>query len=289
MEYVLLTFATLASTTKALLLKRLGKDVTDKSEVYKLNSAIFLVASAVVAIYALIGRQDFKISLQTTVLSILFATTLVFSQLMETFAMKHGSASMTILLYSLGLIFPIIYGCIFLFEKISVAQIFGMLLIFAALYFIVNPKLDGKISLRWLLLALLASFGSGMTAIIQKIQQSSQYKSELVPFLVLAFLFASLMSLGISFKTGNGERVRKRLFSEWKFIAFSGITIGLLNILNLILAGKLRAVVQFPIYNIGSMILTGVGGRVIFKEKLSRTQLIGFVIGCTAILIIGLL
>lgn len=292
MEYLLLAFATLASSTKALVLKRLGRDIKDNSEIYMLNSAIFLVASVVVAIYALTVEADFGVSLYTVILALFFSITLVFSQLTETFAMKHGSASMTILLYSLGLIFPIIYGSIFLSEKISLMQIFGMLLIFLALYFIVNPKLDGKISFLWLALALLASFGSGVTAIIQKIQQSSEYSSELLPFLVFAFVCASAWSLSVSLFSDKEKKKQgriKKAFSEWKFILFSGVAIGLLNILNLTLSGKLRAIVQFPIYNIGGMIMTGIGGRVIFGEKLSRTQLVGFIIGCAAILIIGLL
>ncbi len=291
MEYLLLACATLFSTSKALVLKRLGRDITDRGEIYRLNSLIFLVASAVVALYALIIQNTISISLYTVILSFVFALTIVFSQLTETFAMKHGSASMTILLYSLGLVFPILYGSIFLAEPISLWQIFGMMLIFLALYFIVNPKLEGKVSLRWLTLALIASFGSGLTAIIQKIQQSSDYKNELVPFLLLAFFFASALSLSVSFfggEEGSGSASASKLLSEWKFILFSGVSIGLLNVLNLILAGKLRAIVQFPIYNIGGMILTGIGGRIIFGEKLSKNQLIGFIIGCAAILIIGL-
>ena len=292
MEYLLLALATIASSTKALVLKRLGRDIKDNSEIYMLNSAIFLVASVIVAIYALTVKADFSVSLYTAILALLFSITLVFSQLTETFAMKHGSASMTILLYSLGLIFPIIYGSIFLSEKISPMQIFGMLLIFLALYFIVNPKLDGKISFLWLALALLASFGSGVTAIIQKIQQSSEYSAELLPFLVFAFVFASVWSLSVSLFCDKEKKKQgriKKVFSEWKFILSSGVAIGLLNILNLTLAGKLHAIVQFPIYNIGGMILTGIGDRVIFGEKLSRHQLVGFILGCVAILIIGLL
>ena len=67
-----------------------------------------------------------------------------------------------------------------------------------------------------------------------------------------------------------------------------GLCVGFLNILNLTLAGKLPAVIQFPIYNIGGMILTGVLGAILFGEKNTKKQLIGFGIGCVSILIIGL-
>jgi drug/metabolite transporter (DMT)-like permease len=37
------------------------------------------------------------------------------------------------------------------------------------------------------------------------------------------------------------------------------------------------------------MILTVVGGRLVFGEKMSKNQIVGLVIGCASILIIGLL
>ncbi len=307
MEYLLLALATLSSSGKAMVLKKLGTGSRGGRELHSLNSAIFLIAAAVVATFGLIKGDSLLPSGLTILLSLIFATLLLFTQVTEALAMKHGSASMTILVYSLGLLLPIFYGSIFLSEPVSVPQIFGMLLILAALYFIINPKSDSAFSPLWLLLSLLACFGSGATAILQKIQQSSEVRDELMSFLALAFLFASAFSLLLSLLPGHrdGEKGdsadsaakeetppadrEKRIFANLRFALFSGACVGLLNIFNLILAGKLPSVVHFPIYNIGSMILTGIGGRVIFGEKLSPMQAVGFGIGCIAILIIGLL
>jgi aspartate carbamoyltransferase regulatory subunit len=68
----------------------------------------------------------------------------------------------------------------------------------------------------------------------------------------------------------------------------SGLCVGIVNILNLYLSGKIPAVIQFPVYNIGNMILTGVLGALIFREKHTIKQFIGFGIGCLGILLIGL-
>ena len=310
MEYLLLALATLASSGKALVLKKLGRDSQASTQIYRLNSAIFIIAAAVVGVFALISGRWLVPSGFTLLLSLIFASLLLFTQVTETVAMKHGSASMTILVYSLGLLLPIFYGRIFLSERISAWQVVGMLLIVAALYFIVGPKRDGHFGPLWLPLALLACFGSGATAIVQKIQQNSDVREELMPFLVVAFTIASLISLALSFIPGKPEEKtdderdseredaetrgfaspewKKTVFANLRFALFSGFCVGALNILNLILAGKLPSVVQFPIYNIGGMILTGIGGRLIFAEKLTRMQAVGFAVGCCAILIIGL-
>jgi len=55
------------------------------------------------------------------------------------------------------------------------------------------------------------------------------------------------------------------------------------------LAGKLPAIILFPVYNIGSIILTGIFCTIIYKEKNTKTGIIGFVIGCISIMIIGIL
>ena len=299
MEYLLLLLATMTSTGKALVLKKIGKDSGDSRRIHRLNAGIFGIATVVVLLFALVSRRATLPSPLTLLFAGVFAALLVFTQATEAVAMRHGSASMTILIYSLGLLIPIFYGSLFLSEPISLPQVFGMALIVAALCFIVNPKSDGKFSTVWLLFSLLACFGSGFTAVMQKLQQSSAVREELMAFLVLAFSLAALLSLALSFLPRRGEPAvadgasaeehRTVWLRTLRFVLFSGVCVGLLNVFNLILAGKLPAVVQFPIYNVGSMILTGVGGRLIFGERLTHSQLVGFGIGCVAILIVGLL
>ncbi len=288
MEYILLVLAATTSALKGLICKKIGSNNDDSKKIYLLNSGIFLAASVTVLAYTLISGKKLSLSPFSIVLASIFALVLVFTQITETYAMKRGPASLTILIYSLGLVFPILYGKIFLNEKISLIQIFGMALVIFALFFIINPKKDKKLSAVWLIFSLLACVGSGTTAVIQKLHQSSDVKNELTSFLILAFVFASIFSLLVSFFTNSNESKAGLCLKDFKFILFSGLCIGTLNILNLFLAGKLPAIIQFPIYNIGGMILTGIGGRVFFNERMSREKLIGFSVGCIAILMIGL-
>ena len=71
-------------------------------------------------------------------------------------------------------------------------------------------------------------------------------------------------------------------------LVICGICIGVVSALNFMLAGRLDAVIQFPIYNIGSIVLVSLGGLLFYKEKLGRMQFLGFGIGCVAILFIGI-
>lgn len=291
MYYFLLVLSTVSGTVKSLALKKLGKDFDSENGIYLLNSLMLLLASVGIGAYTLIKVKSFNISPFSFVLSLAFGLSIVLSQLLEAAAMKHGPVSMTALIYSLGLIFPIIYGSVFLSEEISVMQVFGIALALFSLYFIVNPEKNAKINIVWLLFAVAASCFAGSNGIIQKAHQSSPHKSELYAFIFLALLFASVFSLAASFFGGNktSKSAMKNIKNNMSLIVIGGIAIGFVNILNLILAGKIEAVVQFPVYNIGGMILTCLGGRLIFREKMTRRQIVGFLIGCTSILIIGLL
>ena len=288
MEYLLLVLAALTSSFKGLICKKIGTDNSNGRRIYIFNAGIFFVASVTVLLYSLISRGLGSVSLRTLLLALTFAAVLLFTQLTETYAMKLGPASVTILIYSLGLVLPILYGRIFLSEKISLIQLFGMAFVVAALVFIIDPKKDKSFSLKWFVFATLAALGSGTTALIQKIHQSSEAKGELCVFLVISFVFAAVFSVAIAFFSRGGEGRLKFGASDLRFTLFSGACIGALNIMNLYLAGKLPAIIQFPIYNIGSMILTGVGGRIFFGERMSKKKLIGFLAGCAAILMIGL-
>ena len=128
-----------------------------------------------------------------------------------------------------------------------------------------------------------------MVAVTQKYHQNTVHKDELASFVMLGLLFAAALSFVVAVvKRAKAQKPPPPAFSDVGFVLIAGLCIGLQNLLNVFLAGKLAAAIQFPVYNIGSMILTGALGIVLFKERNTRRQLIGFAVGCVSILIIGL-
>ena len=292
MDYLLLLCATIASAVKGLVCKKNGGSVRDNRRLFQLNALIFLGAATTVTLYALVSGVGFQISPATGCLGVLFACMLTFTQLTQTFAMRYGPASVTTLIYALGFLLPIFYSALFLEEQISVLQICGMFGAVAALFFMIDLKCDRKTSVKWFLLSFLACIGSGTNAIIQKIHRSRTPEQEIMTFLVIAMFLAAGLAFLVSVYMGR-ERKRHNAevlnLSEVLFnLLFCGITIGALNIMNLLLAGRLPAVIQFPVFNIGGMLLISLGGKLCFHDKLTRRQTVGFVIGCAAILLIGL-
>lgn len=288
MLYLLLFLSVITAAGKAITGKKVGTDSKTLKRVFRLNCLIYAIALVVIflSMYPNFSAV-FSLSSYSLTLAVVFAAVMLFTQITQIKAMSTGSSSVTILIFSCGFLIPTFYSAIVYQEAISPAQLPGIGLILLSLFLIINPK-DAKFSPSWLVWTLLSMTGSGVSAILQKVHQKSPYAHELSPYLVAVFVVA------LSFSAiAYALLPKKEVDSEPRKISLlpaiiSGLCVGIVNILNLYLSGKIPAVIQFPVYNIGNMILTGVLGALIFREKHTIKQFIGFGIGCLGILLIGL-
>lgn len=290
MNYLLLFLATLCSSGKALMCKRVGKSAQDARSIALLNSATFAIALAESVIVMAVCRWKFEASPVTVILAAAYSCSMLLTQLCQVKALSLGNTAVTTLLYACGFLVPVLVGAAFWQEPVSVYQWLGVILLLCALVLIISPKREsGRVSVIWLAFCFACIMLSGCSAVLQKVHQRSEYAAELPSFLVCTFAFASVLSFGLHFlfpKT-DAEPVQPRTFAS--LAAISGIILGAVNFLNLTLAGKIPSVIQFPIYNVGNVILTGIIGSLWFSEKTTVPQKLGFVLGCIAIAIIGML
>lgn len=279
-----------------MLCKAIGTEKTSKKEKMLLNSKVFFVAFLISFIFVIDKLpQLFSISLYSLVFSICFAISLTVTQLMQMKAMGNGPASTVTLIFSSGFLIPIIYSLIFLSEKVSFAKWIGVVLLLIALVLSVAKKEEKKSLIAWLPAAIISMLGSGISAIIQKNHQSSQYSGEIYAFIVYCLFFSTVLSFVAHLLLK--EPCNKKIVIAKKQVILSklilplclGVCVVLSNFFNLILAGKLPSVVLFPIYNVGSLLLVSMISFVIYKEKATVIQSVGFCIGVIAILIIGML
>ena len=307
LNYLLLVLSTCAASGKAIFCKLVGVSNKDKS-FFLSNFKSFAVAFVLSLVFFANKLSGlFSISTFSILLSILFGLFVFFTQFMQILAMKTGSATLTTLIYSCGFLIPVFYSAIVFKEVISVFQIIGIAILLVAIFLIVYEKNQGKTSIKWFVLAMLAMLGSGTIAIIQKTHQLSDFSSELPIFLVYAFLFCALFSLlghlisckFLKEKIQKTESIESEIsqekavgFKAWLKANYSALILGAivagLNFLNLLLSGKIPSVILFPVNNVGNLILTSVLSILIFKEKIKTRQTIGCIIGVCAILIVGL-
>ena len=295
--YTILIISTLIATGKALICKIIGAENTTKKEKLLFNLKAFFVAFLCSLIFIISNlSQLFTISTFSFVLSIIFAISVTFTQIAQMKSMGNGPASTVTLIYSTAFLIPIIYSFIALNEDISIAQCLGVLLLAVALVLSVWKKEEKRELKRWLPAAILSMFGSGISAIIQKSHQNSVYSDEIYIFLVYCLFFSTIFtSVAYRFtkKTNEHENAHtnenRKLLIKFIMPLCFGVCIGILNYLNLMLSGKLPSVILFPTYNVGSLLLVSITSFVIYKERTTGVQKVGFCMGVVAILIIGLL
>lgn len=289
MLYFLLMISTLMATGKSVIFKKIGTDTSSTKQLLLFNSFSFVLATIIAFISTGFAFEKLIcISKFSLVMSVLFASSIIITYLTQIKSMAMGQASSTILIYSCGFLIPIFFGVFCYGEEISVVQIISIFVLLLSLFLIINPRRQAGFSVKWLIFSILSMIGSGTTAILQKIHQRSSFADEFSLMLFWTFLFASIVLFVIALIIRHVEQPKKITKNDIGSASLSGIFIGILNILNLRLAGKLPAVILFPTYNVGSIILSGIICAFLFKERNTKKQNIGFAIGCIAILFIGL-
>ena len=202
-------------------------------------------------------------------------------------AVGCGPLSLTSLMVSYSLMLPTLYGLLFLKDPMGKGFIAGLLLLLLSLWLVSKKDDKMRISFRWVLLAFLAFLGNGGCSIFQKMQQvafEGAYKNELM-VLALGIAIPILLLVALI-----GER------GEWKEnfkagalpAALAGVANGMVNLLVMILSGRMAVSVMFPLISAGGLLVVFFVSRFIFKENLTKRQMLGFFLGLGSIILLNL-
>ena len=92
------------------------------------------------------------------------------------------------------------------------------------------------------------------------------------------------ISLFVDKGAENKLYISKRL---WIYALISGVLSCLYNRMNIFLSGSMDAIIFFPVFNGGTVLLSTLLSMFFLKEKLVMKQIIGLMMGVLAICIIG--
>ena len=288
MTYLLLVLSIVLSTGRNLLSKDLSHVRFKTKPFFSCQSILFLFGAIAVLTF---GKVSFAPVASATVLySIVYGFLLILAQWFYTAALSSGNTAACSTVYSLGFIFPTLSGAILFDEAFSLVDLLGVLsavaaVVLSGLKVNKNEKTSKAYYFIPLVIAMLASGGLG---IVQKIQQKSDYADQRPIFLLIAFLIAagiSSLSALMTKSTGSDTDVLRARRST--VAALVGAFFGCCNLLNTLLAGLLDSAIFFPTLNIGVILLSTVSAAMIFKEKLSKKEILVLVLGGISILLLN--
>ena len=291
-HYLLLSFSLFAVVLGSVIKKYYMKVSTNGLTAVFLYNAITGVVSAII-IFIWGGIE--KVSLFTLLLGIVFGLVTTIQTVTLLKAVEIGPMSYTTLINSFSTLIPTLSGALFFNEKIELAHVFGIVLMLISFVLSVDTsKNEDSTSIKWLIYSIIAFICTGSIGVMQKIHQSSEYKGELNAFLVLAFVVSFLLATILTFvfskkeknailqKTDNGK-------INWLFlgiIVIAGACVAVNNKLNLFLSGVMDSAVFFPIVSGGGLVLTTIAALIVFKEKLTKKQWLGIVIGVISVILL---
>lgn len=285
MSLLFLGLSIILSSVRNILSKGIS-DVKFGTKQFFLTQACIFICGSLVLI--LVANQNFeRPSLPTLFYATLYGILLLSAQYCYTSALKKGNIGICSTVYSLGFIFPTLSGNLFWNERLTGLNIIGILMVIPTIIISGMPssKNGQQKNINTYIIPLMsAMLSSGGLGIMQKVQQNSHYPGQKNFFVISAFALAGTISFLISLFAKREPQIkigRKLIIG-----AGIGVAFGLCNLLNTILAGQLDSAVFFPVLNIGTIFFSIVSGIIFYKEKISRNDLIAFLLGIISILLI---
>ncbi len=260
----------------------------DKQSIWFFNTFLSLACLVFVVLYSIDPMADdpwaklCDMSLPSIGMGLLFGVLALVQIFTFMYAIDIGPFSYTSVIVSLSTLISALSG-LFWGEKIDGFQIFGMGIMVCSIIFSTDrsKKDQKKASVRWLVVSLISCVAHGSIGVMQKAHQTSAYRAESTVFLVAAFAFMTLVSL-VAWQVQRHKAKEVRFApcpKHYILAALAGALLAVPHVANLYLAGKMPSAIFFPICNTGSLVITLIVATIVFKEKLSKCQWLGIVLG----------
>lgn len=281
MNYFLLFFSIFLETAKTVVANLFSKqELKEDRDIFKFNWIFYLGSFAILLCF-----PTTLPSLYTVLMAVAFAVVTTASQYFCLQALRCGPMSLTTFIQGSNLLIPTFFG---MFLGAIPSPIFWPLLVLllVAMALVLVSKLE-SVRLRWILLSMGTFLFTGGIGIMQTLAKPE----EQIPFLQIAFALCALFNLAGQAVVRKKDAPTFPLRSRTTVMAIgSGIAMGAVNRINLYLADPnvMATYIFFPIVNGGLIFLTTVAAMIFFKERLTRKQWFGLVLGIAVLTVIGI-
>ena len=253
------------------------------------NALISVVWLFIFFLYALYNRV--YCGQHTVFYGVLYGTVMAGYLLFKSRALISGSMALTTMVGCSSFVITTILNVMIWHEKITVSRVLCIGLMLVAIIMILIPQNEEEkigFSKRWFWDCIVFFVMNSSVGIVFRFQQFYDKEGTDLMFIIasataaiLLFLISFFQNQKILVKTFS--KIRNAEKSIFKYIFICGITGSIYNRLNIYLRGVMENAVFFPIFNGAVVLLTALGGMIIFKEKMPVRQKRGIILGCIAI------
>ena len=289
--YILIVFSVLIASINSVLLKKTR--LNEKTELFKFNLCTALIWCIVLFIT---NKGQLYLNASIWMWGMVYGLAQSFFIFFKAAAMNTGAVSVTTLIGNSSLFVSIFASLIIWKEKVTVMDLLGLLLLGVAIFLCTYKKSETSYTASWKYYAVLfLVFAASVGIIFKGFGKSGNLEHcgdmMLVAALTMVVFYTVACGLmgGWNFKQTFGAQSREKQKEFIGFAVGSGILSCLYNRLNIFLSGSMDAVIFFPAFNGGVVLVSALLGVLFCKERLSKKQVAGIGIGILAIVVIGIL
>lgn len=290
MDYFYLMMAVLTCSVPSVCTGFYNKYNSHKSGASNLYTLMRMVGALVCWLIIFLINPAFEIKVLPY--SILFGFFYAMSLIGYVNGVRFGSIALTSLFLQLSLIFVAIWGFAFWGQKISLIAIIGIVLCIVSLSLcLIDGKKAGKekITLKWLVFALMGLIGCGGCAVAQRTQQMNFNGDYGNMLMVFGMAISLVFSLVVYFKQERKDGLQIIKSYSVAIPLFDGVFNFLYNLFVILLATSiLSSTVIYPVIAVGALALSSIFSVVFFKEKLRWWQWLGMIVGAGAVVLLSI-
>lgn len=284
MDYVFLLCATVLFTLQFVFMNLYQNRVRQTL----FSGLFFLMLAHGVGAVLLFALNGFRLTLTpfSAVVAVCYTVVVVMQGLMSLKTLSYGNLAVYSMFMMLGgMMLPFFYGVIFLDEVPTLWRILGLCLMSACILLKSLGKKSGeKNGGFYLFLCFVVFFLSGMNSVVSKFHQTDARAADAASFLILTACLTSLAAGVVCLFARSREKRTGEGHADGVFTARTCLLAVLLGAsiyggtyLNLIAALSLPASVQYPIVSGGVIVLSAVTGRLVFRDRLTKREILAIV------------
>ena len=290
--WIILLIAIVFSNLNYLFLHKFGnKDIKSTGDILLFNSMISLIWAVIIFIISIKGNGGFVMpSAEAIFYGTLYGINLSVFLLFKMLSLTSGPISITSLIASGSFIVATIFSVIYNNESVNAVKIIGMVVLLFSFFLCMDRKNNTLVATKnWKYYVTIFFFAGGMIGIINKLFQSSNAKTEMDSMLLVASFVSAFVLAVMAFILGGVKKTGapKIYKSGIVYIIACGLVSCIYNRLNVYLAGVMDGALLFPLSNGTLLLLNNLTGIILFKERLSKLQIVGMIIGLLSIVMIG--
>lgn len=285
MDYLILFLGVILSSATAVLLKIYQNQFgVSKKFTFFFTGCMTLAIAIVMICFA---KFTFNLSILGIIIAIIMGV--LYSLNMPTYQKAlsiGGIGRCSIFLFLGGLLLPFLYGAIWLNEQVTVYKIIGLVVVVAAVFVQLDLK-SSSTGKSFFIYGILIFLMNGLFCVLLKVE--AVLKSNTFETMCIAGASASIISFIMFFIT-KGEKsgvffgVKPKLIALGTTVGYGAMN-GFSNVINIYVASKLPATVQFPVNSAGVIVVTVLSGIVFFKEKLNLRSIFSIILSIIAIVL----